>query len=189
MGKSEGNAIWLNEDMLSHFDFYQFWRNTEDADVGKFLKLFTTLPLEECTRLAALEGSAINEAKKVLAFEATKMIRGQQAAEQASETARKAFEQKSAATADSLPRITLSKAQLAQGMRYEEAFVAVGAVASKGEARRLYAQNGLKYLDANGHPQPVPEVITLAGMAVTSTEGAIITLAKGKKDFYQILAA
>ncbi len=103
MGKSVKGAVWLNADMLSPYDYWQFWRNTEDADVGRFLRLFTELPLAEIARLEALQGSEINEAKKVLATEATALLHGREAAEAAAETARQAFEE--GAPAEGLPTV------------------------------------------------------------------------------------
>ena len=107
MGKTASGAVWLNADMLSPYDYWQFWRNTEDADVGRFLKLFTMLPMDEIARLEALEGAEINEAKKVLATEATALLHGREAAEQAAETARKTFEQ--GALAESLPTVEIAR--------------------------------------------------------------------------------
>ncbi|MGB5801525.1 MAG: tyrosine--tRNA ligase, partial [Mesorhizobium sp.] len=114
MGKSLSGAVWLNADMLSPYDFWQYWRNTEDADVGRFLKLYTTLPLTEIAKLEALGGSEINEAKKVLATEVTALLHGREAADAASETARKTFEE--GLTADSLPTVEVEKAALGAGI-------------------------------------------------------------------------
>ena len=108
MGKTASGAVWLNADMLSPYEYWQFWRNTEDADVGRFLKLFTKLPLDEIARLEGLGGSEINEAKKILAEEATALLHGRQAAEEAAETARKTFEE--GASAEGLPTIYLDLA-------------------------------------------------------------------------------
>src|SRR5213078_2009337 len=110
MGKTETGAVWLNADMMSPYEFWQFWRNTEDADVVRLLKLFTELPLDEIARLGALQGQEINEAKKMLATEATAMLHGRAAAEQAAETARTAFEYRG--FADRLPSFTLNRDQL-----------------------------------------------------------------------------
>jgi tyrosyl-tRNA synthetase len=141
MGKTAAGAVWLNPDRLSPYDYWQFWRNTEDADVGRFLALFTELPMDEVRRLGALAGAEVNEAKKVLATEATALLHGRAAAEQAAETARRAFEE--GAAADSLPSITA-----ALPAPFVDLAVAAGLAASKGEARRLIAQNGLRLNDA-----------------------------------------
>jgi tyrosyl-tRNA synthetase len=139
MGKSASGAVWLNAESFSPYDFWQYWRNTEDADVERFLKIFTRLPLDEIARLAALGGSEINEAKKVLATEATAIVHGREAAEQASETARKTFEE--GVTADSLPTIQIDRTALEAGMGILSVFVAAGLAASNGEARR-HVQGG-----------------------------------------------
>ncbi|MDB5374515.1 MAG: tyrosine--tRNA ligase, partial [Belnapia sp.] len=141
MGKTAAGAIWLSADKLSPYDYWQFWRNTEDADVGRFLALFTELPMEEVRRLGALAGAAVNEAKKVLATEACALLHGRAAAEQAAETARLAFEQGEAAA--TLPSIT---ATLPAGLL--DLLLAADFVKSKGEARRLVAQSGIRLNDA-----------------------------------------
>ena len=146
MGKTAAGAIWLNPDMLSPYDYWQFWRNTEDRDVGRFLKLFTELPLDEIARLEALGGSEINEAKKILATEATAMLHGRDEADRAAETARKTFEEGLAA--DTLPTIEVSKAEFDAGLGVLGAFVAAGLVASNGEARRQVKGGGLRVNDA-----------------------------------------
>ncbi|MCZ8317102.1 tyrosine--tRNA ligase [Phreatobacter sp.] len=145
MGKTAAGAVWLNADMLSNYDYWQFWRNTEDGDVARFLKLFTLLPLDEIARLAALQGAEINEAKKVLATEATALVRGREAAEAAAETAKKTFEQ--GALGDDLPVVTVPAAELAAGIGVLALFVRAGLVASNGEARRQVAGGGLKLND------------------------------------------
>src|SRR3954449_1617769 len=114
MGKTAAGAVWLNADMLSAYDYWQFWRNTEDGDVERFLKLFTTLPLPEIGKLAALKDQEINEAKKVLATEATAMLHGRAAAEQAAETARRTFEE--GTVAESLPTVKIPRSELAAGL-------------------------------------------------------------------------
>ncbi|TIP99242.1 MAG: tyrosine--tRNA ligase [Mesorhizobium sp.] len=134
MGKSAKGAVWLNGDLYSPYDFWQYWRNTEDADVTRFLKIFTRLPLTEIARLAALGGSEINEAKKVLATETTAIVHGREAAEQAEETARKTFEE--GALAETLPTVEVGKADLESGVGILSLFVAAGLAASNGEARR-----------------------------------------------------
>ena len=137
MGKTVSGAVWLHEDQLAHFDYWQFWRNTADADVGRFLRLFTDLPLDEIARLEALPGAQINEAKKLLATEATAMCRGREAAEQAAETARRTFEERAAAEA--LPTLTVTGS-----IGIIDALVGLGFAASKGEARRLVAGGGAR---------------------------------------------
>ena len=145
MGKTASGAVWLNEDMLSAYDFWQYWRNAEDADVERFLKLYTTLPMDEVAKLATLDGVEINEAKKVLATEATALLHGRDAAERAAETARKTFEE--GALADSLPTVTVSAADLASGIGILALFVQAGLAASNGEARRHVKGNALKIND------------------------------------------
>jgi tyrosyl-tRNA synthetase len=146
MGKTEGGAVWLNADLCSPYDYWQFWRNTEDADVGRMLKIFTTLPLEEIARLEALGGTEINEAKKILAQEATTLCHGTQAAQAAAETARKVFEE--GGTGDDLPVVALRRADLAAGLGVADLFVRAGLAASKGEARRLIEGGGARVNDA-----------------------------------------
>jgi tyrosyl-tRNA synthetase len=146
MGKTAAGAVWLEADMLPVYDYWQFWRNAEDGDVGRFLKLFTELPLDEIARLEALQGAEINEAKKVLALEATAMIHGRAAAELAAETARKTFEE--GVTAASLPSVAVSRAELAAGLGVLTAFHKAGLVASTGEARRQVKGGGLRVNDA-----------------------------------------
>lgn len=145
MGKTAAGAVWLNADMLSNYDYWQFWRNTEDGDVARFLKLFTLMPMAEIDRLAALQGAEINEAKKILATEATALVRGREAAEAAAETARKTFEQ--GALGDDLPVVLVPAAELAAGIGVLALFVRAGLVASNGEARRQVQGGGLKLND------------------------------------------
>jgi tyrosyl-tRNA synthetase len=139
MGKTASGAVWLDADMLSPYDFWQYWRNTEDADVERFLKLYTTLPLDEVARLAALKGSEINEAKKIFATEITAMLHGREAADAAAETARKTFEE--GALADDLPSIEVSGGELAAGIGLLTLLVRAGLAGSNGEARR-HVQGG-----------------------------------------------
>ena len=146
MGKTASGAIWLNEAQLSAYDYWQFWRNTEDADVARFLKLFTMLPMDEIDRLAALAGAGINDAKKVLATEATALIHGRDKADAAAETAKKTFEQ--GTLADDLPAIEVSRSDLDNGIGVLAAFVKAGLVASNSEARRQVQGGGLKVNDA-----------------------------------------
>ena len=142
MGKSEGNAVWINEEKLPSYDYYQYFRNIGDAEVGKCLRIYTDLPMDEIRRLEALEDKEINEAKKILAFEATKICRGEAEAMTAQETAIKTFEQ--GVAGDDLPSITVADAA---GLSVIEAFLQIGFVESKGEARRLIKQSGLKVND------------------------------------------
>ncbi len=173
MGKSMSGAVWLNPEMLSAYDFWQYWRNTEDADVGRFLKLYTTLPLDEIERLAALGGSEINEAKKVLATEVTAMLHGRADAEAAAETARKTFEE--GALAESLPTVEVPAAELAAGIGVLALFVRAGLAASNGEARRQVQGGGLRLND-----QPVnDDRMTVTDIAVTAD--GVIKLSLGKK--------
>jgi tyrosyl-tRNA synthetase len=137
MGKTAAGAVWLNPDLVSPYDYWQYWRNTEDGDVARFLKLFTVLPLDEIARLAALKGNEINEAKKVLATEATALVHGQSAAKQAAETARKTFE-------EGVPAETLPTVKIENGTGILNAAVATGAVSSTSEARRQIKSGGVK---------------------------------------------
>ena len=146
MGKTAAGAVWLDAALLSPYDYWQFWRNSEDADVGRFLKLFTLLPLDEIARLEALGGAEINEAKKALANEATILLHGREAAEEAAATARKTFEE--GALAESLPTIDVPKAEFEVGVGALSAFVRAGLVASTGEARRQIRGGGLRVNDA-----------------------------------------
>lgn len=139
MGKSMNGAVWLNPDMLSAYDFWQYWRNTEDADVSRFLKLYTTLPMDEIARLSALGGSELNEVKKILATEVTAMLHGRENAERAAETARKTFEE--GALADNLPSIEVAAAELEAGIGLLALIVKAGLASSNGEARR-HVQGG-----------------------------------------------
>ena len=145
MGKTAAGAVWLNADQLSPYEYYQYWRNTEDADVERFLKLFTMLPLGEIARLARLAGAEINEAKKVLALEATALVHGRDEAERAAETARLTFEQ--GAVSPDLPSITIRRADLEDGLGVLSANVAAGLVASNSEARRQIRSGGLRVND------------------------------------------
>ncbi|MGV6812490.1 MAG: tyrosine--tRNA ligase [Brevirhabdus sp.] len=146
MGKSQDGAIWLNEDMLSAYEFWQFWRNTTDADVGRFLKLYTELPVEECDRLGALEGSEINAAKIILANEVTTLAHGAEAAAAAETTAREVFEK--GGVGDDLPTLTLSAADVGDGISVVQLFVRAGLVKSGKEAKRLIAEQGARVNDA-----------------------------------------
>ncbi len=145
MGKTAAGAVWLDASMRSPYDYWQFWRNTEDADVSRFLKLFTFLPLDEIARLSALQGAEINEAKKTLATEATALLHGREAAEEAAETARKTFEE--GALAETLPTVDIPAAEFDAGLGALTAFVRAGLVASTGEARRQIKGGGLRVND------------------------------------------
>ncbi|HSR77673.1 MAG TPA: tyrosine--tRNA ligase [Xanthobacteraceae bacterium] len=146
MGKTAAGAVWLNSDMVSPYDYWQYWRNTEDGDVERFLKLFTVLPLPEIARLAALRGQDVNEAKKVLATEATALVHGRPAAEQAAETARRTFEE--GEIAETLPSIEVARAELEHGIGVLAAFAKAGLVSSNSEARRQIKAGGLRVNDA-----------------------------------------
>ena len=173
MGKTESGAVWLNAEMMRPYDYWQFWRNTEDDDVARLLKLFTELPLDEIERLAALAGHELNEAKKVLATEATALLHGRAAAQEAAETARRTFEE--GALSESLPTVQIARAELEPGLGVLVAFVKAGLVASNGEARRQIKGGGLKLNDA-----PVTdEKMLLTGRDLTP-EG-VIKLSLGRK--------
>jgi tyrosyl-tRNA synthetase len=146
MGKTAAGAVWLNADQVSPYDYWQYWRNTEDADVARFLKLFTVLPLDEIARLAALHGAEINEAKKVLATEATALVHGRAAAEEASATARTTFEE--GGVSANLPTVEIPRAELQAGIGVLAAFVKAGLASSNGEARRAIANNAILVNDA-----------------------------------------
>jgi len=146
MGKTAAGAVWLNADMVSPYDYWQYWRNTEDGDVVRFLKLFTTLPLPEIDRLGALRGSEINEAKKVLATEATALVHGREAAQQAEATARKTFEE--GALAETLPTVEIKRDELTKGLGVLSAAVQAGFVTSTSEARRQIKGGGIRVNDA-----------------------------------------
>jgi tyrosyl-tRNA synthetase len=172
MGKTAAGAVWLNAEQLSPYDYWQFWRNTEDADVGRFLKLFTDLSLDRIAELEALQGAQINEAKKVLADEATRMAHGEEEARKARDAAEKAFEQ-GALSAD-LPTFEIASADLEAGVVLAALFSDAGLAGSRGEARRLAQGGGLKVndkaeVDAN-------RLITAADLV----EG-VVKLAAGKK--------
>ncbi|MBX9759168.1 MAG: tyrosine--tRNA ligase [Beijerinckiaceae bacterium] len=171
MGKTAAGAVWLNADMLSPYGYWQFWRNTEDGDVGRFLRLFTLLPMDEIARLEALGGAEINEAKKVLANEATALLHGREAAVEAAETARKTFEE--GIVAESLPTIGVPTSE-AIGMGVLSAFVRAGLVASTGEARRQIKGGGLRLNDA-----PVSD--ERAALTAGDFRDGVAKLSMGKK--------
>ncbi|WP_316196228.1 MULTISPECIES: tyrosine--tRNA ligase [unclassified Bradyrhizobium] len=173
MGKTAQGAIWLNANQCSPYEFWQYWRNTEDADVARFLKLFTTLPLAEIDKLAALQGAEINEAKKALADAATALLHGEEAARTAAETARRTFEE--GAIAENLPTVEVLQGEFEAGLGVLAAFVKAGLVASNGEARRQIKGGGLRVNDT-----PVTdEKMVLTPKELTS-EG-VIKLSLGKK--------
>ncbi|RAK55475.1 tyrosine--tRNA ligase [Phenylobacterium soli] len=172
MGKTAQGAVWLNADLRSPYDYWQFWRNTEDADVGRFLKLFTDLPLDEIGRLESLQGAEINEAKKVLATEATRMLHGDEAAEAAAGAAQAAFEQ--GALSSDLPTHEVAKAELEAGIVLAALAHDAGLAGSRGEARRLAQGGGLRVNDRA--ESDANRLITTADLA----EG-VIKLAAGKK--------
>jgi tyrosyl-tRNA synthetase len=173
MGKTARGAVWLNADEFSPYDFWQYWRNVEDADVVKFLKLFTILPMSEIARLAALRGAEVNEAKKVLATEATALLHGRDAANAASETARQTFEE--GAIAENLPSVEIARAELEAGIGVLAGFVKAGLVASNGEARRQIKGGGLRVNDAT-----VSDEKMMLKLADLTPEG-VIKLSVGKK--------
>jgi tyrosyl-tRNA synthetase len=173
MGKSLSGAVWLNPDMLSAYDFWQYWRNTEDADVSRFLKLYTTLPMDEIARLSALGGSEINEVKKILATEVTAMLHGRENAEQAAETARKTFEE--GAIAENLPSIDVATGELEAGVGLLALVVKAGLATSNGEARR-HVQGGAVRINDTA----VSDERRIVGTADVSPDG-VIKLSLGKK--------
>jgi len=173
MGKTAQGAIWLNPDMLSAYDYWQFWRNTEDADVGRFLRLFTELPLDEIAKLEALQDAEINEAKKILAEHATDMCHGADAAKAAAETARQTFEEGSVAT--DLPTVDVPKAELQGGAVLFELLRRAGLCKSNGEARRLIKGGGARVNDKS-----VAEEMAKVSMD-DITAGGVIKLSAGKK--------
>ncbi|WP_038036534.1 tyrosine--tRNA ligase [Thermopetrobacter sp. TC1] len=145
MGKTAAGAVWLDANMLSPYEYWQYWRNVEDADVGRFLRLFTTLPLDEIRRLEALQGAEINEAKKILATEATAMLHGRAAAEEAAETARRTFEE--GALAEGLPTVEIPRESLKEGLGLLRAMVLAGLAKSNGEARRAVKGGAVRVND------------------------------------------
>jgi len=173
MGKTAAGAVWLNADQFSAYDYWQYWRNTEDADVERFLKLFTTLPREEIARLAALQGQEINEAKKVLATEATALLHRRTAARKAAETAKKTFEE--GLVSSTLPTFEVRRHELESGYGILTANVAVGFVTSNGEARRQIKGGGLRVNDVVVTDEKM--VLTLSNL----TPEGVIKLSLGKK--------
>jgi tyrosyl-tRNA synthetase len=173
MGKTAAGAVWLNADLVSPYEYWQYWRNTEDADVERFLKLFTVLPLEEIARLAALRGQDINEAKKVLATEATALVHGRAAAEEAAATARTTFEE--GGLGANLPTVEVPRGEVSSGLGVLAAFVKAGLAASKGEVRRAIANNAILINDVRVTSDKV-----VIGEADVTPEG-VIKLSLGRK--------
>lgn len=173
MGKTADGAVWLNEDQLPAYEYWQFWRNADDADVGRFLRLFTTLPMPEIARLEALQGAEINEAKKVLATETTALIHGRAQAEAAAATAATTFEQGALATG--LPTVEIERSDLESGLGVLAAFVTAGLAASNGEARRHVEGGGLRVNDV-----PVADVKARLTSSDVTGEG-VIKLSLGRK--------
>ena len=173
MGKTASGAVWLNADLFAPYEYWQFWRNTEDADVGRFLRLFTAMPLPEVARLEALAGAEINDAKKILATEATRLLHGDEAARLAAETAQKTFEQ--GVTADSLPSVERPRAEIEAGLTVGPAFVLAGLAASNGEVARAIANGAISVND--GKVTDRGRVLTGADL---SAEG-VIKLSFGRK--------
>ncbi|OCW58706.1 tyrosine--tRNA ligase [Hoeflea olei] len=173
MGKSVNGAVWLNADMLSAYDFWQYWRNTEDADVERFLKLYTTMPMDEIKRLAALGGSEVNEAKKILATEITAILHGRAAADEAAETARKTFEE--GAISENLPTIQVEAGELDAGIGLLALFVRAGLAGSNGEARRHVQGGAIRVNDT-----PVSDDKTLITADHLNADG-VVKLSMGKK--------
>ena len=155
MGKSASGAVWLNGDMLSPYEFWQFWRNTTDADVGRFLKLYTELPLAECDRLGALQGSEINAAKIILANQVTALLHGPEAATTAEATAREVFER--GGVGDDLPTVTVSTEELGEGISIVQLILRAGLAGSGKDAKRLILEGGAKMND---------EIVTDAGLRI-----------------------
>lgn len=181
MGKTENGAVWLNADMLSPYDYYQYWRNVDDVMVSTLLRRFTILPIEEIEKLEALQGQEINEAKKILAFEATKLCHGEQAATDAAETATKVFEQGS--VGGDLPSIDVETARLDAGIPVLELLVEAGLAESKGKARKLVEQGGAKLND-----EKITDINASASGNDLTAEGHI-KLSAGKKKHALVKAA
>jgi tyrosyl-tRNA synthetase len=173
MGKSATGAVWLNEDVFSPYDFWQYWRNTEDADVGRFLKIFTRLPMDEIARLVALGGSEINEAKKILATEATAIVHGREAAERSAETAKQTFEE--GALAANLPSIDVPAAELQAGIGVLALFVRAGLAESNGKVRQFLKDGAVRLND-----QTVSDDRQVIGTGDVTADG-VIKLSLGKK--------
>ena len=173
MGKTAAGAVWLNADQVSPYEYWQFWRNTEDADVGRFLRLFTELPLDEVSRLALLGGSEINEAKKVLATEATALLHGRAAADEAADAARRTFEE--GAIAEALPTIVIPAAEWDAGIPVTALFVRAGLAGSNGEVRRAIANNAISVND-----ERVSDPTSTVSLSDLGSDG-VVKLSFGRK--------
>jgi tyrosyl-tRNA synthetase len=173
MGKTAAGAVWLNADMCSPYDYWQYWRNTEDADIGRFLRLFTDLPEKEILRLETLQGVELNDAKKILATEATALCHGRNAAEKAADTARRTFE--SGEFAEGLPTFEVARTRLEEGFLVANLAQLIGLTSSSGEARRLIQSGGLRLNDV-----AVTDVKTAVGIANLTPEG-VIKISIGRK--------
>ena len=173
MGKTAAGAVWLNAERVSPWDYWQFWRNTEDADVSRFLRLFTELPLDEVKRLESLKGAELNEAKKRLATEATRLAHGDAAAKESEETARRTFEQGGAS--EGLPTIEIPRAELEAGVGLLDLIVRAKLAPSKGEAKRLVQQNGVRLND-----EVVSDVGSRVGLGAFAANG-VAKLSAGRK--------
>jgi tyrosyl-tRNA synthetase len=171
MGKSQDGAVWLNADMRSPYEFWQFWRNTTDADVGRFLKLYTEMPIDECDRLGALQGAEINDAKITLANAVTTLAHGADAARTAEATSREVFEQGGAG--DDLPTLVLERGEVGDGISMAQLIVRSGLAKSGKDAKRLIAEGGAKMNDA---------AVSDAGQMISAADLAEpIKLSAGKK--------
>lgn len=178
MGKTADGAVWLSESRLPVYDYWQYWRNSEDADVGRFMKLFTTLSLDEIARYEALEGAELNEAKKVLATEATAMVHGREAAEKSAETARKTFEEGQAT--DTLPTVCVAQSDFDNGIGLLSLIVEAGLASSNGEARRHVKGGAIRIND---------EQVSDERMNVTASnlnDAGAVKLSMGKKKHFLI---
>jgi len=173
MGKTANGAVWLNDDMLSAYDFWQYWRNVSDADVGRFLKLFTELPLDEIAKLEALQGQELNEAKKILAHEVTKLCRGEQAAVNAADTARKTFEE--GQLGKDLPTIEVPSSDLEAGIPAFDALRRAGLAKTGGEARRTIKGGGARLNDAQ-----ISDENQMVSLSDANSDG-VIKISFGKK--------
>ena len=174
MGKTADGAVWLNAGRVSPWDYWQYWRNTADADVGRFLKLFTELPLAEIARLESRKGAEVNDAKKILATEATRMAHGDAAAKEAEETAKKTFEQGGAS--ENLPTVDVARAELEQGVSLVDLLERSGLAASRGKARQVIEQGGARVNDV-----VVTDIAARVRASDLSTNGTV-KLSSGRKN-------
>jgi tyrosyl-tRNA synthetase len=181
MGKTAQGAVWLNADFLSPYEYWQFWRNTEDGDVGRFLRLFTELPLDEVVRLERLEGAEINQAKKVLANAATTLLHGKAAADEASETSRKTFEE--GRSGEALPSIDVPRAELERGVGVPALYVRAGLASSNGEVRRAIGNNAVRINDA-----PVSDPHRMVTLRDLNSEH-VVKLSLGRKKHVLVVPA